>query len=558
MKKLATRIQTAGAALVVSGAVLAIAPSAIAKDVLTIGRAQFPTALNPYLGSASVNQHTIGFASRPISAFMSDGKPACLLCAELPTLENGLAKFETRPDGSKGLSVTIKLRPELKWGDGTSVSSKDIYFTWLVGKDPASGLTSQNSWGRASDVEIVDSQTAILHLTKPFVTFQMWDHLLPEHLEGPIKAAAVTPIDYINKSLYTVTPTNPGLWNGPYVISGYASGDRVTLSPNKYWSGTQPHFRQVVIRTIENTSALMANLLSGDVDMSPSGGITSDQAVTLERDHAKEFQFFWRSAMQLERINVQTDNKALADLNVRKALILAIDRKTLVERLFSGRATVADTWINDLEPNYTTEGVVTYPFDPKKARDILEAAGWKAGADGVRRNSAGDRLVFEFTTTSGNAARSLSQQVLQSQWKSVGIQVNLKNEPGRTFFGETMRKREFKGLSEYGRYAFIGVPPTNYFHSSQLPTAENNYSGTNWTGFRIPEFDALLVEAETELDRSKQKAIWAKMQKIYSEQLIEIPLYFRQDPDVVPVWIKNYQSTGKESYQSYTAENWSE
>ncbi|MQU72449.1 peptide ABC transporter substrate-binding protein [Sinorhizobium meliloti] len=556
--KIGRKYRIISLALVSLTAMLAYMPAASAKDTLTIGRAQFPTSLNPYLGSATVNQHTIGFASRPITAFMPDGKPACLLCAALPTLENGLARYETLPDGSQGLAVTIKLRPDLKWGDGVPVTSKDIYFTWSIGKDPASGLTNLNPWERASSVEVVDDRTVILHLTKPFVTYQMWDHLLPEHLEGPIKSAATTPLDYINKSLYNVSPTTAGLWNGPYVVTGYASGDRVTLSPNKYWEGKKTRFRQIVVRTIENTSALTANLLSGDIDMSPSGGITSDQAVALERDHPEEFQFFWRPGMQLERINVQTDNKALADVDVRKALLLAIDRKTLVDRLFSGRATVADTWINELEPNYTTEGVPIYPFNPGKARELLDAAGWKAGPDGIRRNPSGEKLIFEFTTTSGNAARSLSQQVLQSQWKAVGIHVNLKNEPGRTFFGETMRKRQFKGLAEYGRWAFIGVPPTTYFHSSQLPTAENNYSGTNWTGFKIPEFDELLTAAETELDTRKQKEIWAKMQRIYAEQLIEIPLYFRQDPDIVPVWLKNYETTGKESFQSYLAENWSE
>ena len=180
---------------------------------------------------------------------------------------------------------------------------------------------------------------------------------------------------------------------------------------------------------------MQANLLSGDVDATPSGiGITTDQAVALQRDHPNDFQFFYRPGLSLERIDLQTGNKALADLRVRQALLLSVDRKTLVDRLFSGHAKIASSWINELEPNFTT-AVATYPYDPPRARALLKEAGWTPGPDGIGRNAAGDRLSFEFSTTSGNRVRELSQQVMQSQWKAVGVEVTIKNEPSRSFFG---------------------------------------------------------------------------------------------------------------------------
>ena len=315
---------------------------AMARDTLTVGVAQFPASLHPYISSQTVQFYVLGFANRPITAFLPDGKPHCLLCTELPTLENGLARYEDQPGGGRGLAVTIKLRPGLRWGDGAPVTAKDILFTWTMGKDPAAGFSDNYPWSRASSVDVVDDSTAVLHLPSTLVTYQMWDYILPEHLEAPIKAQAATQMDYINHTLFNAAPTTPGLWNGPYRVTGYQSGDRVTLTPNPYWPGEKPALQQVVVRLIENTAALQANLLSGDVDATPSGiGITTDQAVALQRDHPNDFQFLYRPGLSYERIDMQKENKALADLRVRQALLLSIDRKTLIDRLFGGHAEVA-------------------------------------------------------------------------------------------------------------------------------------------------------------------------------------------------------------------------
>ena len=200
--------------------------------------------------------------------------------------------------------------------------------------------------------------------------------------------------------------------------------------------------------------------MSGDVDLSPSGiGITTDQAVALERDHPEQFQFFYRAGLQYERISLQKDNPLLADLRVRQALLLALDRKTLVNKLFSGHATVAVSWINALEPNFTPD-VATYGYDPARARALLKEAGFTLGPDGICRNDHGDRLSLGFSTTSGNRVRELSQQVMQSWWRAVCVEVTIKNEPSRSFFGETMRKRQYTGLAEFANNTRLGLPPT--------------------------------------------------------------------------------------------------
>ena len=538
------------------GALVIGATAVQAKDTLVIGVAQFPASLHPYISSQTVQFYTIGFATRPISAFNVEGKPVCLLCAELPTIENGLAKIEELPNGGRGLAVTIKLKPDLTWGDGVPLTARDIAFTWKMGIDPAAGFSNIYNWSRAKSVDVIDDHTAVLHLDRTIVTYQLWDYVLPEHLEGPTFKASANMLDYINHTAYNAAPLTKGLWNGPYIITGYQSGNAIELGLNPEWKGEKPAIPHIVIRLVENTAALQANLLSGDIDMTPSGiGITTDQAVAMQKDHPDGFQFIYRPGLSLERIDWQRDNKLLADIRVRQALMLSIDRKTLIERLFGGHAKLALSWINELEPNYITD-VATYAYDPARAKALLAEAGFTPGPDGVCRNAGGDRLSFDFTTTAGNKVRELSQQVMQSQWKAICVEVLIKNQPSRQFFGETTRKRLYPGLAEYANSSRIGLPPTPFYATSAIPTEANNFAGLNYAGFSNPRMDALLVQAETELDPAKQKVLWAEMQKIYAADLSEFPLYFREDPDVAPIWIRGYEATGKEDYVSYWAEKW--
>ena len=136
------------------------------KDDLVIGVAQFPSSLHPDVDAEVVKSYVNEFVIRPITAFDASWKNTCLLCTELPTLENGLAKVEDLPDGSKGMAVTLKLKPDLKWGDGQPVTAKDVAFTWKVGNDPNSGFSNPHPWSRASKVDIVDDHTVVLHLKR--------------------------------------------------------------------------------------------------------------------------------------------------------------------------------------------------------------------------------------------------------------------------------------------------------------------------------------------------------------------------------------------------------
>jgi peptide/nickel transport system substrate-binding protein len=225
-----------------------------------------------------------------------------------------------------------------------------------------------------------------------------------------------------------------------------------------------------------------------------------------------------------------------------------------VNKLFEGMQPVAATWVNPLE-GYYDKDIKPLPYDPAQAKKLLAEAGWTPGGDGICRNAKGDRLALEIGTTAGNRIRELTEQVLQSQWKASCIEVSIKNEPPRTFFGETVKKRNFT-MAMFAWSSNVDASPFRTLDSSQIPTAATNWGGSNASGFSNPQMDADIKASMAELDPVKQKALWADMQRIYFDQLPVLPLFFRSEAHVIPKWLKGYEPTGTSDYGAMWSENW--
>ena len=528
------------------------AAAAQPHKTLTIGISSFPSTLHPSIDPDASKFYILGFADRPVVAFDPDRHLQCRLCSELPTVANGDVVTE-----GAGMAVTWHFKPGLTWGDGAPLGAADLAFTARVGRDPNSGFANTRTWERVSRVDVTDPQTAVVHLTEPFYQYDEMDELLPAHLDQPIFAAAHNPGEYMQHSLYNRDPTNPGLYNGPYRIVSIEPGSQVVLERNAHWTGDTPYFDRVVVKTIGNTAALQANLLSGDVDMVPGEGVgmTLDQVLVLQSQYPTRFTYAYKPNLAYTHIDLQLDNPILADVRVRRALLMGIDRQSMVDKLMGGRVPIANSFVNPQEPQYTAD-VHTYPYDPAAARALLAEAGWKPGEDGVCRNAAGQRLSLEFSTSTGVRARELLQQVMQSQWRAIGVETIIKNEPARTLFGDTLKHRSFTGLVMFGWLSSVESSPRQTLSSGQIPTAANNWGGTNYTDFRNARMDADIDAMERELDPAKRLPLWAEMQRIYADDLPVLPLFFGSEAHVWPTWLKGVEPTGHNQPTTLSAEHW--
>jgi len=533
------------------------AVGAAAAETLRIGMTQFPSTLNPNIDSMLAKSYVLAMARRPVAAYDQNWELVCLLCTELPTLENGLAIREELADGGQGIAVTYKLHPEATWGDGVPVTSADAVFTWEVGRNPLSGVADLEPYRRILGIEVLDEKTYTVHvdrITYDYSAAGSFD-LLPAHIERPVFEA--DPAEYRNRTTFDAEPANPGLWFGPYRVSEVVSGSSITLVPNETWWGRKPAFERITVQIIENTSALEANLLSGALDMIAGElGLTIDQALAFERRHGDKFDILYKPGLVYEHIDLNLDNPVLADPRVRQALLHALDREAVSQKLFQGRQPVAHGPVSPLDWVYAEEEVPRYPYDPEKAGALLDAAGWSVIKKGLRYNAAGEPLTLEIMTTAGNRSRELVEQVLQSQWRQVGIDMRIRNEPARVFFGQTVSQRKFPALA---MFAWLSAPesvPRSTLHSEEIPTAENNWSGQNYTGFASSEMDELLEAIELELDRDKRALLWRRLQKIYAEELPVLPLYWRATPYILPKWLKGIRPTGHLGTTTLWIEEW--
>jgi len=531
------------------------ASAAAAREQLVIGMTQFPSTLNPNIDSMLAKSYVLAMTQRPFTAYDETWELVCLLCTELPTLENGLAKLEALGDGSQGVAVTYTIQPGATWGDGVPVTTEDVRFTYAVGAHPQSGVGNAELYRRILKIDVADAKTFTMHFDRVEFTYNAINdfELLPAHIE---RAAFADPAEYRNRTAFDADPTNPGLYFGPYRVAAIESGAQIVLEANPSWWGEPPAFRRIVLRVIENTAALEANLLSGAIDyIAGELGLTIDQALAFEKRHGDAFDVAYKPVLFYEHLDLNLDNPILADKRVRQALLLALDRAGMSAELFGGRQPVAHGAVSPLDWIHT-EDVPQYPHDPARAAALLEEAGWSEGADGVRRNAAGDRLSLELMTTAGDRTRELVEQVLQSQWRTVGVDIRIRNEPARVFFGQTVSQRKFTGMA---LFAWLSAPenvPRTTLHSTMIPTPENGFAGQNYTGFRNAEMDELLDKIEVELDRAEREKLWHRLQRIYAEELPALPLYFRAQAFILPKWLDGVTPTGHQGPSTLWVERW--
>lgn len=543
-------------AVCAAAALLLALPAQAQKDELVIGIGQFPTGFHPNLTSHVAASYVVAMAHRPFTTYDPDWNQICILCTELPDVANGTARDWTTPDGEPGRAVDYAIQANAVWGDGTPVTTDDVQFVWDVGHVPEAGANNQEMYRRMEKLEIHDDKRFTIYTNKRECDYKgLGDFkLVPAHLDRDHFAE---PAEYKNRTLYETDTTNPGLYMGPYVISRVEPGATIVLEQNPNWWGEQkPHFKRIVVRTIENTAAMAANLLSGEIDyIAGEDGLSLDQALNFESDHGDTYDVVYKPSLLYEHVDLMLDNPMLADRQVRRALLHAVNRVAISEQLFEGKQPVAHGNVNPLDTVYDPDAP-KYPHDPALAGAMLDEAGWSEIRDGVRHNAAGERLSFELMTTAGNRTRELVEQVIQSDLKQVGVDVRLRNEPARVLFGQTIRERRFTSMAMFAWFSSPENVPYTTLHSKMIPTEENNWSGQNYTGYSNPEMDDALDRILVECGDETQDQLWRKIQALYAEDLPALPLYFRATPFVFPKWLTGVRPTGHQFPSTLWVEQW--
>jgi peptide/nickel transport system substrate-binding protein len=526
---------------------------------LRIGISQYPSTLHPLFDDMVAKSYILGMSLRPVTVHDASWKPVCMLCTELPSFDNKRAEKETLSNGKHGIAATYTIQSNATWGDGVPVTTKDILFAWEVGKHPKSGVGNADFYAKdIADITAADDKTFTIHFSKEQCDFAAINdfYALPEHLER--KIFEKDPATYMNRTLYNTDPTNPGLYWGPYKVSKVDSGAAITLDKNPHWYGAAPAFDTITVRTIENSAALSANLLSGGIDyIAGELGLSLDQAVAFEkRLKTGDYQAIYKPGLTYEHIDLNLDQPIFKDLRVRQALMYGMNRDSINQTLFDSKQPIAATDINPLDTVYNKD-VRRYAYDPTAAEKLLDEAGWKKDKSGQRVNDKNEPLHFTLSTTAGNKSREVIEQALQSDWKKIGIDVKIENQPARVLFGDTMRERKFTGGA---MYAWMSSPrniPKTTLHSSMIPTEANNHAGQNYAGYANPKIDKIIDDLEIVCTPKENQKLWDELQGIYAEDLPALPLYYRVEAYFIPQWLHGLTPTGHMHPTTLWIENWS-
>lgn len=454
---------------------------------------------------------------------------------------DGAATYEASEDGK---TFTFKIRDNVNWHDGEPVTAEDWLFAHevIANKDydgPRFDSTLRNVVGiedyhegkadTISGIEVVDEKTlkiTYIEATPSLITGGIWTYPLAKHIFGdmPVKDISSSP----------EVRENP-IGFGPFKVESIVPGESVTYTKNEdYWRGA-PKLDKVTLKVI-NPNVVVQSLKKGEVDtvdkfpvdQFPANAELSNVEYLGAIDRAYSYIGFKLGTWDKKAKEVKTDpNAKMADVNLRKAMWHAVDNNAVGDRFYHGLRWAATTLIPASHPEYHDESNPGAPYDPEKAKQILEDAGYKdVDGDGIREDKEGNELVINFASMSGDeVAEPLAKYYIQA-WEAVGLKVELLDGRLQEF------NSFYEGVGEKGDdnpdidiYAAawgvgIDVDPSGLYGRDAI------YNFTRWSS---EENDRLLAEgiSEAAFDPEKRKEIYKEWQQLMTDEVPVFPTLYR-------------------------------
>ncbi|MEN3316138.1 MAG: peptide/nickel transport system substrate-binding protein [Acidimicrobiaceae bacterium] len=410
--------------------------------------------------------------------------------------------------------VTYHINPQAKWSDGTPITSTDFKFTWeQVAK--GNDIYDRTGYEKVESVDDSKPDTAVVTFSD---TFADWKTTLFGGNYGVYPAHLMKDHSEI---------ANGYNWSGgPWKLDHWTKGTEWVLVPNPAYWGEKPKLDKVIFKLITDSSAEFQALKAGEVlggypqpqvdviDQISAGGLTDTKAqYSPETGNAEAL---WMNA----------GKAPFDDINFRTAIAYAIDRDAIVERLFGKlgvHKALQTVTAPVLAPFASTNAFARYTKNPAKVNEFMTKAGWAKGPDGIWAKN-GQPATFEIKTTTGNKRRELTEQVLQQDLKDAGFTVTLNNQKSSDLFGDQLPKGDFQ-VALYSNVLTSFYPSNcNLLCSKNIPTADNKFSGDNWTRTNVPELDTDYGNVEKNLNQTEAQAANKKGDDALADNVSILPL----------------------------------
>jgi peptide/nickel transport system substrate-binding protein len=434
-------------------------------------------------------------------------------------------EIQTSPDGS---ILTFVFRDNVKFHDGKPVTPADAKYTFdsllkSSGAKASAFFETVNGEKKPMISEITaspDGKTLTMKLARP---------ALRNNLLSNLVAIAIIPEGTFDKQ------KDAPLGSGPYKFVRFDTGQNVVElnAFEEYWEGA-PNIKQIRVKTVSDANALQAELKSGRVQLAPMTiNLSPDTIKSLGTDATLQIQQF--PGANIQYLGFNTESKPLDNPKVRQAIAYAINREQLINELLFGQAKLAHSILP--EESWAFSAGEKYEYNPARAKQLLDEAGFRAGDNGMRFQQP-----VRFKISAGNAAVSQYSQVIQNQLKEIGIPVEIETAELNTML-QQLQLGQFQMTT--ARWVGGNQDPIflrDLFASSEIPSDKR--ASRNRSRYSNQEFDRIVDQAVNEIDREKAKQLYVQAQEIISRDVPLLPLWYPANLVVAAKGVGNIKVEG--------------
>jgi len=454
--------------------------------------------------------------------FDDQNSPIPNLVTEIPSAENGGISED-------GRTITLNLRDDIVWSDGTPITSADFKFTYDMEMADGNAVASRSPYDLMESLETPDERTVVVTFPEPYAPWlsALFSGLtgisiIPAHILQPVFEAEGT----IDTAEWNTAPT---VGCGPFVFDEWQSGSfaRFVASDN-FWLG-RPKLDELFFQFVPDDASMIAALVAGDGDIGTFFAYSDlpqlEEAGITILNSFSGYNEGWYINQHPEK-----GNPALKDVKVRQALALAFNREKLVQDLLLGRTKVAATDY-DNSP-WVDPTIQPWPYDPEQAIALLAEAGWTdTNGDGTV-DKDGVELVLKYGTTN-REVRQDTQAVAQQDLAAVGIGTDLQSYDSDLFFSSYADDGPSANFSldiiEYSDAPNFPDPDSSVWRCSEIPSDENP-AGVNTTGLCDEQLEALFVQQESQVDFNERQQTLYEITRYIFDNVLWLGLW--QDPDL--------------------------
>jgi peptide/nickel transport system substrate-binding protein len=456
------------------------------------------------------------------------------LAEAVPTTENG--QWKVFPDGR--METTWRLRQGVTWHDGAPFTADDLVFTARVESDKDLPVFRNVAHDHIASFEAPDPYTFKVNWTRPFIEADsrmpkpMPKHLLEKtYLEDKENLPQLT---YWNRDF---------IGTGPFKLKDWATGSHLILERHAAYILGTPKLSEIEVRFIPDPSALAANILAGGIDLTIGGRLSLEWGVQV-RDQWRDGKMVVTnptSAISAYPQFINPSSPVQLQADFRRALLSAIDRQEIIDSLTYGLAPLADSIISPRDAEFADvqSSIVKYPYDPRRAAQLIEGLGFTKGSDGFYRGPGGEILTAPTQTQATDDQQVKTQLSLANYWEKVGVKVDQVSFPS-----QRAQDREFRATRpgfEIVRQPG-GVTNLQRFHGAQTPLPENNFTGQNRTRHRSAEFDALIDRTLTTIPRAERMGYLNQIVRYMTDQVVLVGLFWDPGPTLMSNRLRNTES----------------